>query len=221
MFSIYLFARNLFFNILGKPEVVGRINIAPPPLKNDLIEISPLAYYGLDAIRERSGADIAIVGAANIRGYVEKGKIDTRTISEISPFKNKIVKVNYTEKEIVDSIKFCAKSFLNRNNKPGIMYVSGLKYTVSKNGLVYDMSFIDKNGNEVPIDVNNPRSDKIYSVAINDYYSSGNDELSMLNKYDQAVEKYPWDLNSCVEWKIRQSSTPVDIVDDGRIKIVD
>ena len=221
MFSRNLVARNFFENILGKPEVVGRINIAPPPLKNDLIEISPLAYYGLDAIRERSGADIAIVGAANIRGYVEKGKIDTRTISEISPFKNKIVKVNYTEKEIVDSIKFCAKSFLNRNNKPGIMYVSGLKYTVSKNGLVYDMSFIDKNGNEVPIDVNNPRSDKIYSVAINDYYSSGNDELSMLNKYDQAVEKYPWDLNSCVDWKIRQSSTPVDIVDDGRIKIVD
>lgn len=220
-FSRNLVARNLFENILGKPEVVGRINTAPPPLKNDLIEISPLANYGLDAIRERSGADIALVGAANIRGYVEKGKIDTRTISEISPFKNKIVKVNYTEKEIVDSIKFCAKSFVNRNNKPGIMYVSGLKYTVSKNGLVYNMKFIHKDGTEEVIDVNNPRNDKLYSVAINDYYSSGNDDMTMLNKYDQATEKYDWDLNDSVEWKIRQTQEPIDIVDDGRIKIVD
>lgn len=221
MFSRNLVARNFFENILGKPEVVGKIGKAPAPLKNDLVEVNPLAYYGLDAIRERSGADIAIVGAANIRGYVEKGKIDTRTISEISPFKNKIVKINYTEKELVDSIKFCAKSFINRNNKPGIMYVSGLKYTVSRNGLVYDMKFIHKDGTEENIDVNNPRTDKIYSVAINDYYSSGNDDLFMLNKINQATERYNWDLNDCVEWKIRQTKEPVDIVDDGRIKIVD
>lgn len=221
IFSRNLVARNFFEQILGKPKVVGIINSAPAPLKNDLIEVSPLAYYGLDAIRERSGADLALVSAANIRGYVEKGKIDTRTISEISPFKNKILKINYTEKEIVDSIKFCAKSFVNRNNKPGIMYVSGLKYTVSRNGLVYDMKFIHKDGTEEPIDVNNPRKDKIYSVAINDYYGSGNDDMTMLNKIDEATERYPWDLNDCVEWKIRRTNKPIDIIDDGRIKIVD
>lgn len=221
MFSRNPIARYVFEQILGKPEIVGRINTAPPLLKNDLTDPNPLAYYGLDAIRERSGADIALVVSTNIRGYVEKGNIDTRTISEISPFKNKIVKINYTEKEIVDAIKFCAKSFVNRNNKPGIMCVSGLKYTVSKNGLVYDMKFVTKDGHEEVIDVNNPRADKIYSVAINDYYASGNDELTMLNKYDQAVEKYTWDLNDCIEQKIRASKVPVDIVDDGRIKVVD
>ncbi len=220
-FSRNLIARNLFENILGKPEVVGVINTAPPPLQNDLIEISPLAHYGLDAIRERSGADIAIVSAANIRGYVEKGKIDTRTIGEISPFKNKIIKVDYTEKEIVDAVKFCAKSFVNRNNKPGIMYVSGLKYTVSRNGLVYNMKYVNKDGKEEVIDVNNPSKTKMYSVAINDYYGSGNDDLAMLNKIDFATELYDWDLNDSIEWKIRQSKEPIDIVDDGRIKIVD
>ena len=221
IFSRNLVARNFFEQILGKPKVVGIINSAPAPLRNDLIEVSPLAYYGLDAIRERSGADLALVSAANIRGYVEKGKIDTRTISEISPFKNKILKINYTEKEIVDAIKFCAKSFVNRNNKPGIMYVSGLKYTVSRNGLVYDMKFIHKDGSEEPIDVNNPRKDKIYSVAINDYYGSGNDDMTMLNKIDEATERYSWDLNDCVEWEIRRTNKPIDIIDDGRIKIVD
>ena len=214
-------ARYMFEKILGKPEVVGVIRTAPPLLTNDLIEPSPLAYYGLDAIKERTGADIAIVGAANIRGYVEKGKIDTRTIEEISPFKNKILKINYSEKELVDALKFGAKSFVNRNNKPGIMYVSGLKYTISRNGQIYNLKYIRKDGTEEEIDVANPRKDKMYSVAINDYYSSGNDDLTMLNKIDQATERYDFDLNECIEYKIRNTSDPVDMVDDGRIKIVD
>lgn len=214
-------ARYMFEKILGKPEVVGVIRTAPPLLTNDLIEPSPLAYYGLDAIKERTGADIAIVGAANIRGYVEKGKIDTRTIEEISPFKNKILKINYSEKELVDALKFGAKSFVNRNNKPGIMYVSGLQYTISRNGQIYNLRYIRKDGTEEEIDVANPRKDKMYSVAINDYYSSGNDDLTMLNKIDQATERYDFDLNECIEYKIRNTSAPVDMVDDGRIKIVD
>ncbi len=220
-FTRNVFARHIFEKILGKPEVIGEIRTAPPVLTNDLIQPNPLAYYGLDAIRERTGADIAIVGAANIRGYVEKGKIDTRTIEEISPFKNKILKINYTEKEIVDALKFGAKSFVNRNNKPGIMYVSGMKYTISQNGQIYDLKYINKNGIEEDINIVNPRKDKIYSVAINDYYSSGNDDLAMLNKIDQATARYDYDLNECIEYKIKNTNGPVDMVDDGRIRIVD
>lgn len=215
-------ARKYFETILGKPEIIGEIRTAPPIIeKDDLITQNPLAYYGADAIKEKAGADIALVGAANIRGSLEKGKIDTAGIEEISPFKNKIAKINYTEKEIVDSIKFCAKSFTNRNNKPGIMYASGLRYTVSKNGEVLNITYIDKSGKETPIDLNNPSESKIYSVAINDYYSSGNDGLTMLNKYDKATEKYNWDINAAIEEKIRKSKQPIDIIDDGRIQVVD
>lgn len=45
--------------------------------------------------------------------------------------------------------------------------------------------------------------------------------MTMLNKIDEATERYSWDLNDCVEWKIRRTNKPIDIVDDGRIKIVD
>ena len=220
-FSRNAVARNIFGKIQGKSKVLGEIRTAPPILQNDLLEPNALAYYGLDEIRDLTGADIAIVGASNIRGYVEKGKIDTGTTSEISPFKNKIVKIKYSEQELVDAIKFCAKSFVNVNNKPGIMYVSGLKYTVSKNGLVYDMSYVKRDGTEETIDVENPRKDRIYSVAINDYYSSGNDGMTMLNKIFEAEERYSWDLNYAIEKRIEDSKGPVDIVNDGRIKIVD
>ena len=220
-FSRNAIARKVFDDILGKPEIIGTIRTAPKIPGNDLLDPSALGNYGADAIKELADAEISLIGAANIRGNIEKGKIDTAGIEEISPFKNKIVKINYTEKDIVDAIKFCAKSFVNRNNKPGIMYVSGLKYTVNKNGDVLKLSYLDKKGNEYPIDLNNPRVDKTYSVAINDYFSSGNDGLDMLNKYFEATERYDWDLNYAIGEKIKNSDQPVDIIDDGRYKISD
>jgi len=219
-FSRNAVVRKIFDDILGKPEILGTIRTAPPILQNDLIEPNPLGYYGIDAVRELTGADIAFVNAANIRGSVETGKIDTAGIEEVSPFKNKFVKINYTEKEIVDALKFCAKSFVNDGNKPGIMYASGLKYTVNTSGKILNIIYVDKNGKESKIDVNNPREDKIYSVAINDYHSSGNDGLDMLNKYDKATDKYDWDINYAIQEKIKNSDQPIDIVDDGRIQIV-
>ena len=214
-------ARRTFEEILGKPEIIGTIRTAPPILQHDLIEPNPLGYYGIDAVRELTGADIGLVNAANIRGSIEKGNIDTAGIEEVSPFKNKIVKINYTEKEIVDALKFCAKSFINGGNKPGLMYPSGLKYTVTRDGKILNITYIDKNGKESNIDINNPREDKIYSVAINDYHSSGNDGLDMLNKYFEATDRYGWDINYAIEQKIRNSDLPIDMVDDGRIQIVD
>lgn len=213
-------AKYIFETILGKPEIIGEIRTAPSPLTADLIQASPLASFALDAIRKKTDADVAIVCSANLRGYLEPGFVDTRVISELSPFKNKITTVEYSEKELVDAIKFAAKSFVNRNNKPGIMQVSGLKYTISKSGEIYNMSFINKEGKEEPININNPRKDKFYKTAINDYYVAGNDDFAMLNKIDQA-QVYDFDLNKCVEDYIRSHNEPIDIVDDGRIQIVD
>lgn len=213
-------AKYIFETILGKPEVIGTIRTAPKPLTQDLIQASPLACFAQDAIKAKTGADIAIVCSANLRGYLEPGKVDTRVISELSPFKNKITTVDYSEKEIVDAVKFAAKSFVTRNNKPGILQVSGLKYTVSKSGIVHKMSFVDKDGKETPIDINNPRTDKFYKTAINDYYAAGNDNFTMLNKISQA-KVFDYDLNACVEEYIRNHKQPIDIVDDGRITIID
>lgn len=219
-FNRYLPAKDMFEKILGKPEVVGYINTAPPLLQNDLLDASPLANFALDAIRAKTGAEIALVSAANLRGYFEKGKIDTVTISELSPFKNKLMNIYYSEKEIVDALKFAAKSFNDKNNKPGIMYVSGLKYDLSKNGQIYNLRFVHKDGSEEVIDINNPRADRKYLVTINDFFAAGNDDFTMLNKASEAVEKFDYDMNLCVEEYIRKHKDPIDIVDDGRLRII-
>lgn len=124
--------KHVFEQILGKPKVVGVINSAPPPPNNASIDPSGHANFMCDCMKEELGTDIALFGSATIRGYFEAGELDTRWLDDISPFKNKMVVADYTEKEIVDALKVSAKSLVNPNNKPGIVHVSGLKYTIGK-----------------------------------------------------------------------------------------
>ena len=210
--------RHIFEQILGKPRVVGIINSAPPAPKNPSIEPNGHGNFICDCMKEEFNTDIALFGSATIRGFFESGKLDTRWLEDISPFKNKIVVVNYSEKEIVDALKVAAKSLVNTNNKPGIVYVSGLKYAVSKDGNLLSASFVDKSGKEVKIDINNPRPDKLYKTAITDYYAQGHDGFSMLKKYDDA-QKYDIDICGCIEDYLKNHKEPVDIKDDGRVKI--
>lgn len=214
-------ARHVFEQILGKPKVVGQIKSAPPPLTNDSIEPSGHANFMCDCMKEELGTDIALFGSATIRGYFEPGNLDTRWLEDISPFKNKMVIASYTEKDIVDMLRVSAKSLVNTNNKPGIVHVSGLKYTISKDGNLRSASFIDKNGTETPINIDNPRADKTYRVGLTDYYSQGHDGFTMLKKYDQAEKIYNFDISKCIENHFERHPEPVEIKDDGRIKIVD
>ena len=171
-------------------------------------------------MREELGKDIALFGSATIRGYFEAGNLDTRWLEDISPFKNKMAVCDYSEKQIVDALRVSARSMVNTNNKPGILHVSGLKYTISKDGQLKSASFVNKEGKEIPIDINNPRTDKFYKTALTDYYCQGHDGFTMLKNYDNA-QKYDFDITKCIEDYFKKHPDPVEIKDDGRIKIVD
>ena len=218
------FARNMpvkyfFDKMFGDNKICGVINSAPPAPENLLIGINPHAYFIADCIKNEMNTDISLIQSANIRGYFERGNLDARTVSDILPFRNKLWKVNYSEKEIVDAVKFAAQSYINNANKPGLLYASGLKYTINNNGELISMSFVDKNGKENPINIKNPRTDKFYSTAINDYCAEGNDKFSMLNRPQQVIQKYDFDAAICVE-KFMEKQKSADIKDDGRLKII-
>lgn len=211
----------IFDKIFGSRETYGYINSAPGPLSHDLIEPNPHAYFIADCVKKDLNADIVILPSSNIRGYFEKGKVDTRILADIMPFKNNLYEVNYSEKDIVDAFKLAAKSFTNIANKPGIFYTSGLKYTVNTNGHIKSMSYINKQGKEIPIDIEHPRTDKYYKTVINDYCAQGNDGFKNLNKPSQVINKYNFDATKCVKTVLKNSPGPIDIKDDGRIKVVE
>ena len=83
------------------------------------------------------------------------------------------------------------------------------------------MNFIDKNGKKTPIDINNPREYKFYRTVINDFHAQGNDHYTMLDKFNEADKITEYDITGCVLNHLKKDNTPLKIVDDGRIQIIE
>lgn len=214
--------KGVFNTIMGKPEELGKIKTASGPVKNRLIDPNPNAFFIVDAIRKELGTDIALVNAGNIRGFFESGTINSRNVFEVVPLKNNMVKLKLTEKELVEALQKGAKSFMDPGSKPGIIMPSGLTYTVSRSGVLKSLAFIDKNGKNIPIDINNPDLNKTYTVAMDDFLASGGDGLFQ-NKIEtnQIDEKFDFDKDKLTCDFIKKQTSPIEIKDDGRITIVD
>ena len=216
-----LFIKDTVEHILGKPEVVGKVRSAVAPPENRLTENNPHGNLITDAMRVQLGTDIALLNAGNIRGYFTQGPIDTRLLTDISPFGNKMMILELTEKQIVDAIKHGLNSTTKPSNKPGLLLVSGMKYTGNKQGELLELEFIDKNNQTHKIDINNPRTDKKYTVAADDFFATGGDGYLESNKNPEFVlQKFDQDKNILARDYIKTLNQPIDIIDDKRIKIV-
>ncbi len=214
--------KGVFDQILGKPEHLGEIKSAPGPVKNRLLDPNPDGYFIMDAVKHEFNTDLALINVGNIRGFFEPGALDSRQVFEVVPLKNNMVKMKLTEKEVVDALKHGAQSFVHSGSKPGIVIPSGLKYTVTRGGELKSVTFIDKSGKEIPIDVNNPDPNKVYTVATDDFFASGGDNLIPNKiKTGEVDEKFDFDKDKLTCDYIKKLNAPVEIKDDGRIKIVD
>ena len=216
-------ARYEFEKVLGKPEVVGIIKYAESYPKDAYGTENPHCDFICDALKTVLNTDVGVMNSANIRGQFEKGKIDTRDLSIISPFANKVAVIEASEAELVNAIKNrVAASMKTNSHRPGIVQVSGLKYTFTKSGELKSLVFIDKNGSEFPIDINNPRKDKMYKVAADDYcICSKENGLDLEHRFQNALEKYDFDKDVIIGRYIKQLNRPIEIKSDGRIKVLD
>lgn len=109
----------------------------------------------------------------------------------------------------------------SHSHRPGIVQVSGLKYKFNKQGDLLSMDFVDKNGNTTPIDINNPRKDKIYTIASDDYCINSKDMgLGLAHRYENAIKKFDYDKDIVVGEYIKHQQAPVEIKSDNRIELV-
>ena len=221
-YSRNLVARNIFETILGKPEKVGVIKSAQPYPSDFLGSENPHCDFIVDALRSELDTDIAFMNSANIRGKFEPGKIDTRDLSIISPFANKVVVAHATEEEIVKAIKGRTKASMHsKSHRPGLVQVSGLRYTFNNEGDLLSLSYVDKQGNQTPIDLNNPRKDKFYKIASDDYCLGSVDMgLGLPHRLKEAEKIFDYDKDVVVGEYIKHQNAPVEIKGDGRIQKV-
>ena len=207
--------------IIGKPEILGRVSKAPAPPKDRLIEYNPHGGLIVDAMRAELGTDIAVLNAGNIRGHFSEGPVDSRLINDITPFEDKIWVNELSEKDLVDAIKVGAESLKHSSHKPGILYFSGMKYTLSDKGDLLSLTYIDKNGVEHPIDVNNPSKERKFTVASDDFFATGGDNYLPSNENpDFVIKKYDFDKNKLACDYIKKLPQPFEIVDDKRVEII-
>lgn len=220
-FSRSLPSRAAVEEVIGKPEILGKVAYADKEPPNRLIADNPHGDLIVDAMRSELGTEIAILNAGNIRGHFDVGKVDSRLINDITPFEDKMLVGNLSEKDIVEAIKVGGKSLVSHNSKPGILLLSGMKYTMNDKGELLDLRYIDKDGKEHAIDVNNPNPDRKYTCAMDDFFATGGDNYLPTNENpDFIVKKFDLDKNKLACDYIRKMDKPLEIRDDGRVKIV-
>lgn len=204
--------------ILGESPAIGKISHADPYPQKPLIEENPYADFVADAVKKEMDADIVLINSANFRGDLEPGILTERDVSSIFPFKNKMCKVKLTEKAIVDALNWGGTSFKTPDNKPNILQVSGLTYTINKEGKVTKAEFVDKQGQKHPIDVNNPSPTKTYNAVYDNFLINGGDKFDMLKFEEGKYEIFDYDKDKVTMDYIRKlGGTPFEIKKDGRI----
>ena len=210
--------QQLFNEILGKPEDVGYIEYAPPAPKS-LLEENPHANFMCDAMKYEMNADIAIWNNSGTRNLFKKGNIDSSDIKEIAPFADNISVAEVSEKTLVDAFKTAVEvSYNSHGHKPGLLAVSGLNYTVSPSKKTLTaMNFVDRNGIEHPIDINNPSENKKYKVVADSFIMTWGKEYGVLAQKDECVE-YPFNKAYLTCEYIKHLNKPIVIDQTGRIK---
>ena len=222
-----LYHRNLvnqyiFNEVLGKPEKIGVVKMAPPPPKS-LTEENPHANFVCDIMREETASDIALWHNCGVRNFFHEGEIDSRDIKDISPFLDFVVVAPVSEKALVDLFKKAIKdTYSSSSRKPGLFAVSGLEYTVNpKDGTLEKMKFIDKRGKSHKINVKKPSETKMYKVVTDEFLMSAGADFNILAKEEDYLIKYPYDKDVMVCDYIKRKKKPVIINQTGRIKFTE
>lgn len=217
-------AKEAFEKILGKSDIVGTAKYVEAPPEDIYIYENPHCNFILDCMMADYDIDIALTNSANIRSRFYEGDIDTRDLIQITPFGNKMTIAKITEEELVDALDDKIEHSLESpNHRPGIIQVGGLRYEYSKSKKeLTKLTFIDRNGVEHPIDIENPRKDKFYTAMADDYcFINDNSGLDLKHRFEEAIVVYDFDKNKIVEDYLRKHPEPVEIKSDGRIKVVD
>lgn len=211
----------IFDEIMGKAEHIGYVKQASLPPAS-LLEENPHANFVCDAMKYMTDSEVAVWNNSGIRNFFHEGPIDSREIKDIAPFFDRISVAMVSEKTIVDMFKNAIKtSYTSNGNKPGLLAVSGLNYTVNSKGELVEMNFINKNGIEEKIDIDNPREDKKYKLVTDEYMMSADADYDKLADENECLEIYPYDKDVMVCEYIKMMNEPVVINQTNRVRYID
>lgn len=125
---------------------------------------SPLGDLLTDALREGTGADLAVFNSGGIRTDLRAGELTYGDIFEVSPFDNYPAVVTMSGAQVIEMLR------ITTTGGRGLLQVSGLRYTAAAGG-VSNVNL----ASGAPID---PQAS--YRVAMPDFLAAGGEGLGPL-----------------------------------------
>ena len=202
-----------------KLENLGELVTPLKRMTNDFEE-HPLSCFVADAIRKKSGAQIAFHNKGCQKIDLKSGNITNRDIHTALPYINSVAMYKFSEKDVIDALKASLNKPANKPDKIGNMQVSGLTYTIDKDNQLKDVYLIEKD-KKIKLDENNPSTEKFFTVAYGSFFAGGPDRLKMLYAPEKRIQKFEWDdYQATIELlREKEEDNKIDIKPDGRIKI--
>jgi len=147
-------------------EVIGQTKVFLDAERERIrYEETNLGNFVSDVMRERTGADIALINAGALRSSVNAGRITIEDVFKVMPYPNEVIVVRLTGTEIAEVLKRSAQG-AKADEDGGFLHVSGLRFKID---------------GKTPVDVFTVQSNAAldpsgtYSVAITDFMASGGD----------------------------------------------
>jgi 5'-nucleotidase/UDP-sugar diphosphatase len=125
----------------------------------------PLGNFVADVIRERTGAEIALMNAGGIRAPLPDGAVRERDLLSMLPFDNRLVVVRLTGSRVRHLLDGIAR----RYGKRGYGHISGASYVVTRDRAA-EIVVNGRDGRAEPLDGN-----RTYRVATIDFIADGGD----------------------------------------------
>jgi 5'-nucleotidase len=179
---------------------------------------SPLGNVIADAIREASGADIAVMNSGGIRSDLPAGELTYGDIFAVSPFDNYPAVVIMTAAQIAEMLR------VTTSGNRGILQVSGLRYSVDAAKDADKEQAVRNRITGITLPDGSPLDpEKLYSVVMPDFIAAGGDGVADLMKSippDRVQIFYARPIRDTLVDVLKKWNRPLSPVLEGRITII-
>jgi 5'-nucleotidase/UDP-sugar diphosphatase len=159
-------------------EVIGKTSVTLNGEGNQIRAAETnLGNLLTDAMREATGADVAVINSGAIRTSIDSGDITKGEIITVLPFGNYVVAKKVKGADIKAALELGARVYPEPN--PAFLQVAGLTYAIDKNKPAGEkVSAVKVKGQDLDLD-------QEYLLATNDFLAAGGDSYTMFK--DQPV----------------------------------
>jgi len=127
---------------LPKLENLGELTTTLEKM-NKGFEEHPLSCFVAEAIRKKSGAQIAFHNKGCQKIALKAGNITNRDVMTALPYINSVAMYKFSEKDVVDTLKASLNIEKGKPDKIGNLQVAGMGYTIDENGKLENAYILD------------------------------------------------------------------------------